>query len=202
MSDGQGAQGTHEPPEFEVFPTGTTTARAPGDAGEDALDMWLGMSDRLRRGSAVVRDGYEHARDFQARPGHRPGGAVEMTSGRDGGGTDVVRPVLVDPMTACRLAVTGSLFAEPIEHLDIEHHDHDPDEARYLVWAANLTSDHGRPVPATLHLLASPSMVVTVLELIPRRRLRWGRERFVRDGVAAVEVLARRLEDVQARRAA
>jgi hypothetical protein len=200
VSDGQGARGAHEPWEFEVFPTGTTIARAPDDIDE-AFEF--GARERLRRGSAAVRDGYEHARDFHARPGHRPGGTTApVTSGRDGGDTDIVRPVLVDPLIACQLAVSGQLFAEPIDHLDIEHHSQDPDEARYLVWRASLTSDHGRPVPATLHLLASPSMVVTVLELVPRRRLRWNRDRFVRDGVAAIEVLAHRLERAQPRRAA
>ncbi len=45
----------------------------------------------------------------------------------------------------------------------------------------------------SLHLLAAPSMVVTVLELVPRRRLRWQRNGFVQDGIAVIDQLATRL---------
>jgi hypothetical protein len=37
-------------------------------------------------------------------------------------------------------------------------------------------------------------MVVTVLELVPQRRVRWHRRRFIRDGIAALDALAARLE--------
>jgi hypothetical protein len=190
------AHGAPEHELFEVFPTGSTIAHAP----EPKFDDGSGMSERLRRSGEVVRDGYGHARDFHARPGHRPGGSVQATSSREGGDTDIVRPVLVDPRLASRLALSGRLFADPIEHLEIDPIH--PGGAKYLVWDVRLATDRGRGVPATLHLLASPSMVVTVLELVPRRRLRWNRERFVRDGVAAVEILAHRLEAARPHRAA
>lgn len=93
--------------------------------------------------------------------------------------------------------LSGEVFADPVPHLviDAEHVD-----ARFLVWRVTVVGDHVRPVPATLHLLGSPSMVVTVLELVPGRRLRWGHERFVRYGVEALDELAHRIGRV-ARRA-
>lgn len=117
---------------------------------------------------------------------------ITTASARTGTGDDVVRPVHVDPIAACELAVSGRLFAEPIPHLLVAD-DHEV-AARYLLWNAELVSGRRRPMPAALHLLASPSMVVTVLELVPRRRIRWRRKRFVRDGIEAVEVIAHRLQ--------
>jgi hypothetical protein len=181
--------GDDEPAPFEVFPTGATQRR------DQKLTKHADANEVLRRSGGAVRDGYEHARDFRAHPGRRPG-AVTRARRRQGGATDIVRPVLIDPFTACRLALSGELFAAPVEHLEIEHHGRDPE--LYLLWEARVTSDHGRGVPASLHLLASPSMVVTVLELVPRRRLRWASDRFVRDGVTAIEQLAHRLESCAA----
>ncbi len=57
-----------------------------------------------------------------------------------------------------------------------------------------VASPHLRSVPATLHLRATPSMVLSVLELVPRRRLRWRRDAFVAAGVEAVEALAHEFE--------
>lgn len=172
---------------FEVFPTGATVLRVRDPAADDGTSL----ADHLHRSGELVRAGYDHARNFHARPGPRPG-VVPATSGRVGGDADIVRPVLVDPATASHLAISGTLFAAPIAALTIDEHDGDPD--RYLVWNAHLSTDRGRPIPATLHLLGSPSMVVTVLELVPRRRLRWRLDGFVRVGVAAIEELAHRLE--------
>jgi len=186
VDEGQGARGSPDADSFEVFPTGATVVRALDARPDDVV-----VGETLRRTGRAVRDGYDHAREFRARPGHRPGPTVGQPGAREGGDADIVRPVLIDPLKACRLAVSGELFASPIDHLRIEGH---VGAAEYLVWDARITTDHGRGVPATLHLLASPSMVVTVLELIPRRRLRRTRGRFVRDGVAAIEELARRLQ--------
>lgn len=117
---------------------------------------------------------------------------VTTASARTGTGDDVVRPVHVDPLAACELAVSGRLFAEPIPHLLVAD-DHEV-ASRYLLWNAQLVSGRRKPLPAALHLLASPSMVVTVLELVPRRRIRWRRRRFLRHGIEAVEAIAGRLE--------
>lgn len=168
-----------------VFATGTTVAR-PADARFLERDR-AAMGTLLRRGGAVVCDGIDRARDFHARPGRRPG-QVPTASARFGGDTDIVRPVLVPPATAIDHALTGALFAEPVAHLRIVT-PHDP----YLLWDSVVTCGRRRH-QATLHLLASPSLVVTVIELVPRRRIRRHRDRFVATGVAIVEELARRLE--------
>lgn len=129
-------------------------------------------------------------------PAHRhpapPPFRVTAASARTGVYGDVVRPVHVDPVIASELAVSGRLFDEPIPHLVVAD-DHEV-ASRYLLWNAQVVGHHRRPLPAALHLLASPSMVVTVLELIPRRRIRWRRRRFVRHGLEAVDALAERLE--------
>ena len=182
--------------ELDVFATGATIAHAPDaivarTTIDDATDT---TGDRLRRSGELVRNGLEHVREFQARPGHRPGPPrvpVGSASSRRGGDTDIVRPVLVPPSFAGEFAIGGELFAEPVPYLSICHRD-DGNEQRFLMWDAELDSG-GTVRRVTLHLLASPSMVVTVLELVPCKRLRHGRERFVADGVAAVDVVARRI---------
>ena len=193
---GDGA--TRSEVELDVFATGATIAHAP-DAivVRTTVDEAGTAGDRLRRSGELMRNGLEHARDFQARPGHRPGAQrapVGTASRRRGGDTDIVRPVLVPPSFASEFAIGGELFAEPVPYLSIRRHDDgdDDDEQRFLIWDAELDSG-GTRRQVTLHLLASPSMVVTVLELVPCKRLRHGRDRFVADGVAAVDVVARRL---------
>lgn len=189
--------------ELDVFPTGTTIALEPIGPATDGSDAdpvsyepseAQSIGDLLRQSGEMMRVGLEHARDIHARPGHRPGAAPVLagtTSSRLGGDTDIVRPVLVSPVLASELATTGSLFDEPIPHLSIRHHD--DAERRLLMWDAGLETG-GRERRVTLHLRASPSMLVTVLELIPCRRPRYQRRQFLADGVAAVDVIARRLQ--------
>lgn len=199
MDDGQWARREPDRPDIEVFATGTTVVSlgAPAlDAAGVATDAAV-VAQQLRRGGAVVRHGYEHARDLQARPGHRPGGAVASASSRAGGDTDIVRPVLIDPILASALADSGALFTLVIPHLTIVER-HDPAD-RSLVWRGVLIDLNGRPIPVSLHILGSPSMVVTVLELVPQRRIRWHREAFVRHGIAALDAVARRLEAARPR---
>ncbi len=152
----------------------------------------MSIGELTRRGGALVLDGFDHALDIHARPGHRPGGApLPTASARRGGDTDVVRPVLVDPAVACRLAESGALFADPFRHVRIEHPD-DARSRRYLVWDAVVTDGRHTEL-ASLHLLASPSLLVTILELVPKHRIRHHRDRFLRQGIAAVDELACRL---------
>ncbi|NNE12229.1 MAG: hypothetical protein HKN41_08295 [Ilumatobacter sp.] len=189
MDNGSPARDDDPVGEIEVFPTGRTIEVAP-TAPE--------VGEHLRHGLTVLRAGYERASTFHATPGPRPGvPVVPATSSRRGGDADVVRPVLVEPALAASLATTGSLFRPPVEHLVIRDDD-DPASSQLLVWDVVLLDDHAHPTPATLHLLAAPSMVVTVLELIPRRRLRWTKQQFIDDGVAVLDELAARL--VAARR--
>ncbi|MDJ0769707.1 MAG: hypothetical protein QNJ12_12970 [Ilumatobacter sp.] len=176
---------------IEVFGTGSTIVH--DDAAGDAP-----LSDLLRGGNAALTVGFEHARDFHAKAGHRPGAAAPplsgVASGRRGGGTDIVRPVLISPVLASELATSGRLFDEPLADLTIDH-DRDADgERKYLVWNAAVRVGRRAQRDATLHLLASPSMLVTILELVPARTIRWRPGRFVRDGVRAMEGLAARLQ--------
>jgi len=187
--------------EIEVFATGSTRAIAavptaehglPGNRAEPHLSASL--SERIQQGGGLVREGIDHARDFRARPGPRPGACPVQpatTSRRTGGDTDIVRPVLVSPAVASELATSGVLFDDPIPHLSFAPRD--DSGQRFLMWDAELETG-GRRRRVTFHLLGSPSLLVTVLELVPCRRPRYRRQQFVTDGVAAVEVIARRLE--------
>ncbi len=184
MSGDSGRRGgTGERIELEVFATGRTTLMPPDVT--DPLDRPT-FGDHLRRGGAAVHHGLDHARELRATPGPRPGRAISASGGRRGGDCDIVRPVHLHPERAYAVAL-ADLFRRPIDHLELA----DASDATDLIWRVVVTGS--RRVPATLHLLASPSMVVTVLELVPLRHLRWHREQFVRDGVAAAESLARRL---------
>lgn len=181
---------------IEVFATGTTTLTAASDASDtnDVVDL-------LRRSGATLHDGYDHVRELQATPGHRPGVRTRglRTTGR--GAADVVRPVAVSPDAASAAAMSGALFDGTIPHLRVELDGAGAVGRQYLVWRSTVTHGDRGGVPATLHLLASPSMVVTVLELVPQRRVRWHRERFIRDGIAALDALAARLKDLGRRTA-
>lgn len=167
------------PGELDVFPTGDTHLLAPPS---DSTPSAIGVA--VRRGGAALLD-------YHAAPGHRPGTQIATTSGRRSGPADIVRPVLVDPRRAVMLAECD-LFAEPTAGLVID--DRDATTSRpFLVWNGRLSGLHLSPVRVSLHLLASPSMVVTVLELVPQTRVRRHERAFIRAGVEAVDALADRL---------
>lgn len=173
-----------------MFPTGGTVGREPPPlrlpAGPVVAGPVLEPAD-----TEPPTDDHGALRGYHARPGHRPGATPGTTSARAGGDSDIVRPLLVAPIAASRIVLAGDVFVSPVPHLRI---DVEQADARFLVWAVTVVGDHVRPTPATLHLLGSPSMVVTVLELVPARRLRWGREHFVRYGIEAIDELAHRIE--------
>lgn len=192
MSDAWGARSGHDDGDIDVFATGRTAALEPGDAPDDIDDL----ADHVRHGAAAVRAGLERAREFHARPGHRPGPAIDTTSSRQGRVTDIVRPVLVSPLVAVDAVVAGGVLSRPVPGLAVDTAAGGADGHRYLVWDAVLTSRRGAAIRCSLHLSASPSMVVTVLELIPRQRLPWSHQRFVRDGLTAIDVIAERLVEI------
>jgi hypothetical protein len=181
---------------IEIFATGTTSI-ATGADEFDAHDV----GELLRRSGAWLHDGYDHIRELQARPGRCPGVTACGQRSRRRGEADVVRPVAVSPGIASAAAVSGALFDGAIPHLCVEHDERDRVSTEYLVWQSTVTHRRRRGVPATLHLLASPSMVVTVLELVPQRNVRWHRRRFISDGIAALDAIAARLEVSAATRA-
>ena len=151
------------------------------------------VADHVRRGYELVRD---HARDVHAAPGYRVGAVPAISGTRRGGSCDIVRSLRVDPWTAS--AIAGSRAFRHHPHRFLTFLEADPGDDRVLTWTVLVATPRLRAVPATLHLRAAPSMVLSVLELVPRRRLRWRRTAFIDAGVAAIESLARELEhDVQ-----
>jgi hypothetical protein len=180
--------------ELEVFPTGRTRAEFPIEWSDH--EPHTDIAARLRDGGSTIREWIDRA-ELHSHPGPRIGAAaVPTTSARLGDGADIVRPVLINPNWASELATSGVLFAERVDHLEI---DTAPGaDRRYLVWSARLDIGTRRPFQASLHLLASTSMLVTVLELVPQRRTRRHRERFVDVGVVAIDELASRLQRAKA----
>lgn len=88
--------------EIEVFATGTSEWREIDRPPTDD-ELLAALSGQFHRTGGVVRDAMQHARDFHARPGRRPGHVAPATaSSRRGGGTDIVRPALVDPTLSSR----------------------------------------------------------------------------------------------------
>ncbi len=175
--------------ELAVFATGTTTLR---DREHDHDHHHDHDHDRHGAGELLHRAGVA-VLDIHARPGHRPGQRIPTTSARRGGDTDIVRPLLVRPWAASEAATSGRWFDEPVDGFDLVHDGDHTDDDRYLVWHGALSGAHVTRVPVSLHLLAAPSMVVTVLELVPQRRLRWHRNGFVDDGIEVIDRLADRL---------
>lgn len=177
--------------ELEVFATGRTVLIAPGAAHDhDSVDV-AHLTDHLHRAGLAIRDGLEHARAVRAVPGPRPGHSgtpiPATASWRRGNGCDIVRPLHLDPIRASAAAISGRWLGHPVEHVEVL----DDSTADGLVWQIAIIGDRRtRRTTATLHLLASPSMIVTIIELIPHGRHRWDRREVVRDGVAAADTLA------------
>lgn len=172
--------------EIELFATGRTVLVPPDPDHPVEIHH---LAEQLHRAGATLHDGLEHARSLRAVPGHRPGRptptTTPSTAGRRGGtGCDIVRPLHLDPLRASAAAISGRWLGHPVEHVELL----DDSAADELLWQVVIVGD--RRTPATLHLLASPSMVVTVIELIPHGRLRWHRGEIVRDGVVAADTLA------------
>lgn len=149
----------------------------------------VSLADRARHGYEVVR---ESAGDFQAAPGYRLGAVPAPTSSRRGGDCDIVQSMRVDPWTAA--AVAGSRAFRRSDHRYLTFLESERDDDRALAWRVVVASPQLRSIPATLHLRAAPSMVLSVLELVPGRRLRLRRAAFVATGVQAIESLVHEFE--------
>ena len=172
--------GWSRPGELDVFATGDTSVVASQLPSRPSA-----IGDVVRRSSAAVRD-------LHARPGHRPGTPIATTSGRRTGPADIIRPVHLDPRRAAAFALED-LFRDPIAGLTLDNRTADT-QRRYLVWTGRLSSVRFRPVRVAIHLLASPSMAVTVLELVPQDSVRWSQRAFVHAGIDVMEHLADRLD--------
>jgi hypothetical protein len=146
----------------------------------------VSLADRARHGYEVLR---EHAGEVQAARCYRP--VPTIAGARCRGECDIVRSMRVDPWTASTIACSEAFRCD--DHRYLTFLDAEPDDDHALTWSVLVASRRLR-VPATLHLRADPSMVLSVLELVPRRRLRWRRDAFVAAGVEAVDSLAHEFE--------
>ena len=156
-------------------------------------DVGPSLADQVRRGYEVVR---QHTGEVHAADGFRLGAVPTATSTRRGGDCDIVRSMRVDPWTAASIA--GSPAFRHHHHRFLTFDDPERGDDRALTWKVIIASPGLRPIPATLHLRAAPSMVLSVLELVPRRKLRWRRTAFISTGVEAVEALAHDFQVVSA----
>jgi hypothetical protein len=151
-----------------------------------AVDVWEQMEP--------VAEPSHEPRHFRAKAGSRlgtTGGRVARRRSPE----DVVQPSSIRPHAAERAILDGSLFTEPLPRLDVDQ--------RSLVinhfgatWKTTLRTGFLRRRHARLRIYPSPSQNLTVLALIPTRRRRSHGERFVRNGVSAIQTLSRRLERV------
>ncbi|MGH9133418.1 MAG: hypothetical protein ACRDZZ_05740 [Ilumatobacteraceae bacterium] len=181
-----------------VYATGTTVITGP-DPDPHQPDGGLPVGDQFRRAATALHDGLDHARRFHARTGPRIGAnPATVVTAREGTKSEIIRPVLLDPWRAWEVAGSGQLFAEPIPRLRIDA-GRSPTQATYPMWTASLRTGKVTHRTAQLHVSASPSFNVTVLELIPATRRRLGNRSFLRVGLPVIEELARRLESARPR---
>ena len=137
--------------------------------------------------------------ELRAQPGHRLGVVVDRVH-RRGDFEEIVQPVAVLPGTAKAVVIAGELFAEPIPSLEVDAASR-KFKGDSIIWHASVrTGLLSRRRTAALHLHPAPSANLSIIELIPSKR-RWFRtRRFVRTGVAAVDLLGSRLRCLAANR--
>ena len=143
---------------------------------------------------------HRHQLGYRARPGQRPGGYEDRKS-RTGGREDVITPVPVLPGPASRALHTGEPFREPLPGVTVDLESLKID-ARGSSW--NAVVDCGRfrrrRRRATLRAYPSPSLNLTILELVPNRPRLVHTRAFVNTGIDAIDTLGRRLTRVRASR--
>ena len=151
-------------------------------------------ADRAWDGRTSDDDGPEQVSPtYRARPGRRPGG-YEDRKGRSGGREDVMTPVAVLPGIASRVLHSGALFQHPIPGLSVDRESLESD-AGGSSWKATVECGRfrRRPRKATLRAYPTPSLNLTVLELVPTRPRLIHTRSFVDVGVQAIVTLSERL---------
>ncbi len=151
-------------------------------------------ADRAWDGKASDEDGPEQLLpSYRARPGQRPGGYQDR-KGRSGGQEDVMTPVPVLPGIASRALHSGVVFSQPIPGLLIDETSLESD-ARGSSWKATVECGRfrRRPRKATLRAYPTPSLNLTILELVPTRPRLIHTRSFVQVGVGAIVTLSERL---------
>lgn len=163
-----------------------------------------GQADRVWSGMTLNDDGPEASTSsgHRGRRGQLPGGYDDRKS-RSGGREDVMAPVPVLPGVASHALHSGELFQRPIPGMTVDVESLEVD-ARGSSWKAVVDCGRLRPRPATLRAYPSPSLNLTILELVPTRPRLIHTRAFVKAGVGAVATISRRLTvaDPQARSAA
>jgi len=177
---------SEELPTIEMFAIGSDGEpigpEAPPTAA--ASDVWEQMGP-------VVEPGHE-PRHFRAKSGSRLG-TDEGRVARRRSPEDVVQPSSIRPSAAERAILEGSLFTEPLPQLEVDQRSLVLDNFG-ATWKTTLHTGFLRRRHARLRIYPSPSRNLTVIALIPTRRRRTHGERFVRNGVSAIQTLSRRLE--------
>lgn len=171
--------------------------RRPRGAESDAHDVEV-----YATGSTIIAGpDYERSEQPHAKAGRRmrPGPSATAST-RAGTKSEIIWPVLLDPRRAWEFAGSGQLFAEPIPRLQVDQGPR-PLRATYPVWTVSLRTGWVTRRAAQLQLSASPSFNVTVLVLLPVAPRRTGNRSFLRAGLPAIEVLARRLQATRSRHA-
>lgn len=185
----------HPAGELDVFATGTTEF---GPAPRAGATPPPGHPDRVEASVVVPVPPPGDLPRFEeistgVRAGPRPVAVGSPSDTRRATDAYVVRSVLVDPSDALRVSLDGTVFGDRLPKLRIIERDD-----RGLTWSVVVVGGIGRQIPATLRLLGSRSMAVTLIELVPSGRIRRARRRFVRRGVCAVDELAGRIEHATA----
>jgi len=174
-------------PDGELIALGT---EAPSD--DRGFNAWTGFDTWSPEGDERG-DGRPAMPTYRARPGLRPGG-YDDRPGRGGGREDVVAPVRVVPGLASFALHRGELFDEPIPGLEVDVSslkiDRRGSSWRAVVHYGRIGRHHRR---ATLRAYPSPSLNLTILELIPVEPRLVHTRAFIRAGVPAVATLSLRL---------
>lgn len=172
--------------------TGTDEEVLAGVAVESrSLTEPFDLGEHATRVAHRVAVGIDHVRRFRARSGPRPGAITQDR--RRGDDVEVVQTCHVRAAATEELVWTGRLRGLRISGLAFSDEPHREGRSAF-VWHARLRTGPFARRAATLHITATPSANLTVLELIPDRRRVFGTRRFVSRGVRSVEELATRIE--------
>ena len=173
-------------PEVEVIEVRADGSPAP------PRDPFPTTGDILRRMDELASTGFDHARNTKAARGPRLGTDPEQPT-RRGRRAEVLRAVPVSPRRALHLLRTQRVFESALRRVRV-----DPStmtvSGRAMRWNATIrTSVTRRRRAATLEVSSSPSSNLTVIQLLPDRRVRGRGRWFVKLGVRDVDALSDRL---------
>ncbi len=155
----------------------------------------LEVGPALRGAGRWIGDQVGQGGGYQAARGPRLGPVVDSAS-RRGSSEDVVTPVLVPPGLALAESVTETALASPVGPLTVDASPATAPRESELTprsWPARLRTGVVGRRSAILRLRPSPSLNLTIIELVPTRAPWFRSKSFVRAGVPAIAELAARI---------